>query len=68
MYLLPIKKEDLIYVYNKRTYVSVSECAPFRENDIMQSYQISSEDSKTPEYMYLGFGFSSFLLVFILLI
>ena len=40
--------------------VGVCECAMLQENGTTYSYQISYEDSRTPEYVHLKLGFSIF--------
>ena len=56
-----------IYAHNKIVSVCVCacNCVLLRENSTTQSYQISYEDSKTLECVYLRLRCLNFLLVFI---
>ena len=49
-----------IYTYNKIVCTCVCECALLQENCTTYNYQISYEDSKTPEYVHLRLGFPNF--------
>ena len=42
-------------------YVCVCECALLQKKSTMHSYQISYEDTRTPEYVHLRHGFSHIL-------
>ena len=57
-----------IYTYNKIVCMCVCECALLQENGITYSYQISYEDSRTPEYVHLRLRFSILFLFFLFFI